>query len=78
MAKDKMKMDPEKFAYAVVNSYCPDEKDDVKASKMILKRFLAAYYLADEFNGLEAEQFSMFKDVDFKRMSQAMENININ
>ena len=42
MAKDKMKMDPEKFDYAVVNSYCQDEKDDVKASKMILKRFLAA------------------------------------
>lgn len=49
-----MKIDPEKFAYNVMNSTSLEVSDDVEANaKKKLLQYLSAYYLAIDFNSLE-------------------------
>ncbi len=79
--KDEIQLDKEKFAYAVVNSYCPDEKDDLKASKAVLTRFLTAYYLADQFNHMEEHQFDIAEangnGLTVKLLTEGLNNIRL-
>lgn len=77
MAKEKLNLDPEKFAYSVVNSYCPDEKDDLKASKAVLKRYLTAYYMAERFNSLEDRQFDKVNDWNFSLLADGIDAITL-
>jgi len=78
---DEVELDREKFAYAVVNSYCPDEKDDLKASKAVLTRFLTAYYLADKFNHMEKHQFDAAEangdSLTMKLLAEGLNNIRL-
>lgn len=59
MAKttDKLHVDPEHFAYAVMTATATNQEDPLATSKAALKQYLTAYYLAEKFNGLEAEHF---------------------
>jgi hypothetical protein len=66
MAK-KMKIDPDKFARAVVSGSTITESD-VKASKQALKRYLSAYLLIEDFNKLEKETVSGLNDQSFSEM----------
>lgn len=79
--KDEVQLDREKFAYAVVNGYCPDEADDLKASKAVLTRFLTAYYLADKFNHMEAHQFDLAEangdSLTVKLLAKGLNNIRL-
>lgn len=73
--KDEVQLDPEKFAYAVVGAFQPDEADDLTASKKILKRYLSAYFLAQEFNKLETHQFEANSGLDYSLLAQALDSI---
>ncbi|OLS08368.1 hypothetical protein AUQ39_07885 [Lacticaseibacillus casei] len=77
MAKGKLQIDREKFAYAVVANYQPDEKTDLKASKAVLRRFLIAYYLADQFNTLESNHFDQDKGWDFSLLAKGLDQISL-
>lgn len=74
---DKIKIDPNRFALAVVSGSQLEKKDDTKASKDALKRYLTAYYLIEKFNKLEAKQFSILNDPDFVRMLNAIGTSNV-
>lgn len=77
--KQEIQLDKEKFAYAVVNAYCPKESDDLKASKAVLTRYLTAYYLADKFNQMERRQFDIAEaggeSLTLKLLSEGLNNI---
>lgn len=73
--KEEVQLDPEKFAYSVVNLYHPTEEDDLKASKQVLKRYLSAYFLAQEFNKLETHQFEANSGLDYSLLAQALDSI---
>lgn len=77
MAKDKLKIDAEKFAYSVVSNYCPKETDDLKASKEVLKRYLTAYYMAERFNTLEDRQFDKANGWDFSLLADGIDAITL-
>lgn len=59
MAKDEMKLDPEKFAAAVLggNAQRPDEENK-RYIKRQLTLYLEATLLAQDFNHLEQTRFS--------------------
>lgn len=59
--KEKMNIDPEKFAYSVLSTYEIDSEDDELVSKKMLSRYLSAYYLITKFNELEAKQIDISK-----------------
>ena len=56
--KAQLRVDPERFAYAVLAAQGHQEAgDELAVSKADLKQYLTAYYLADKFNDLEDEHF---------------------
>ncbi|GEO69794.1 hypothetical protein FD25_GL001371 [Levilactobacillus acidifarinae DSM 19394] len=63
MAKDKMKLDPEKFAAAVLGGNAQKKDEE---NKLYIKRqltlYLEATLLAQDFNGLEQTRFSDAKE----------------
>ena len=59
--KEKMNIDPEKFAYSVLSTYEIDSEEDELVSKKMLSRYLSAYYLITKFNELEAKQIDISK-----------------
>lgn len=73
MNNKKIKLDPDKFARAVVSGSTIDETDDVKASKFALKRYLSAYLLAEDFNNLEKKDASILNS---RSVSEMMESVN--
>ncbi|VDG22551.1 hypothetical protein [Lactiplantibacillus mudanjiangensis] len=77
MAKDKLKLNEEKFAYAVVqnSNLAANEADDLKASKAVLKRYLTAYYMAQEFNTMEDRQFDT--GMDFSLLASGIDAITL-
>jgi hypothetical protein len=75
VAQKRMKIDPNEFALAVVGNAAIDTEDDVRASKDALRRYLSAYYLVEQFNDLEANQFALSKNPDFKLLMKAFENL---
>ncbi|WP_334333062.1 hypothetical protein [Companilactobacillus sp. HBUAS59544] len=75
MKDDKIKLNSEKFAYAVIANYKPKADDDLKASKEVLKRYLTAYYMAENFNTLEDRQFD--KGMDFSLLAQGIDAITL-
>lgn len=77
MEKDKMQLDRERFAYTVASNFHPDDKDDLLASKAVLRRYLVAYYLADQFNKLEDCQFQKAKGWDFSLLTAGLDQINL-
>ncbi len=69
----KMKIDPDKFSRAVVSGMAlPDTLDDTEASKKALMRYLSAYFLAEKFNKLEADQFSFTKSPNFDLLMRTL------
>lgn len=75
MIDKKMKIDPNEFALAVVGGTTLPEGDDTKASKTALKRYLSAYMLVEEFNDLEASQFSILKKADRELLAKALDGM---
>ncbi|XEO94742.1 hypothetical protein ACBP45_04300 [Latilactobacillus sakei] len=71
----KMKIDPNEFALAVIGGSPITANDDTRASKDALKRYLTAYYLIEQFNELEANQFTLAKNPDFKLLMKAFETL---
>lgn len=53
----KLEIDPKAFAEAVVSGSQLTDTDDIAASKQALKRYLAAYFLVEQFNELEENYF---------------------
>lgn len=76
MAVKKIKIDPNEFALAVVSGTCTNDMDDTVASKNSLKRYLSAYFLIEEFNQLESNQFGILKKTDRELLTKALENMN--
>lgn len=66
--KEKMIIDPEKFAYTVISNYEIATEDDELASKKMLSRYLTAYYLITKFNELEEKQIDISKTNDIKKI----------
>lgn len=77
MAVNKIKIDPEKFAYKVISNYQVETRDKEKVAKEHLALYLQSYLLAEEFNHLEDDKFKLSKDPEFKKMMLSM-NKNIN
>lgn len=77
MAKEKIKIDPNAFALAVIGGSNLKADDDTRASKDALKRYLTAYMLIENFNKLEAEQFKFINSSDFELMMKALEHMRI-
>lgn len=77
MAVNKIKIDPEKFAYKVISNYQVETTDKEKIAKEHLALYLQSYLLAEEFNHLEDDKFKLSKDPEFKKMMLSM-NKNIN
>ncbi|EIW12512.1 hypothetical protein KCA1_2911 [Lactiplantibacillus pentosus KCA1] len=77
MAKDKVKIDPDAFARAVVSGSNLEAQDDVRASKDALKRYLAAYFLIEKFNKLEAEPFKFSNSANFEYLMKALDHIKM-
>ncbi|KRM07161.1 hypothetical protein FC89_GL000479 [Liquorilactobacillus ghanensis DSM 18630] len=64
---EKMKLDPEKFGYVVMNSCLVSDaqkKDPEKVAKEKLLQYLSGYYLATKFNSYELQRF---EEMDSKR-----------
>lgn len=68
METKKIYIDPEKFAYHVIAGFQPEENNDVAASKMMLTRYLTAYYLIEQFNHLEEAQFNTLNNIDYNKI----------
>lgn len=66
--KEKMNIDPEKFAYTVISNYDIVSEDDELVSKKMLSRYLTAYYLITKFNELEEKQIDISKMNDIKKI----------
>ncbi|MBA3926177.1 hypothetical protein [Listeria rustica] len=74
---EKIKIDPEKFAYAVLQNHQVEGPDKERVAKESLSLYLQSYLLVNQFNQLEASQFKLNNDSDFKKMMLAI-NKNIN
>ncbi|MCJ1977451.1 hypothetical protein [Pseudolactococcus paracarnosus] len=66
--KEKMIIDPEKFAYTAISNYDIASEDDELISKKMLSRYLTAYYLITKFNDLEEKQIDISKTNDIKKI----------
>lgn len=66
--KEKMTIDPEKFAYTVLSTYDIESEDDEQLSKKMLSRYLSAYYLITKFNELETKQIDISKKNDITKI----------
>lgn len=53
------------------------KKTDLKASKAVLRRFLIAYYLADQFNTLESNHFDQDKGWNFSLLAKGLDQISL-
>ncbi|MGE6574587.1 hypothetical protein ACQKFM_06690 [Paenibacillus xylanexedens] len=51
-----MKIDPEKFAYAVISGYSSDQDNAEAMAKDHLGLFLNAYIVVERFNELESQK----------------------
>ncbi|MDG4983901.1 hypothetical protein OGZ51_07070 [Lactococcus lactis] len=74
---NKIKIDPEKFAYAVLNNFQADAIDKERIAKEHIGLYLQSYLLAEEFNHLEDDKFKLSNDPEYRKMMLAM-NKNIN
>lgn len=70
----KINLDPETFAYAVLNTRKTDETDSEKITKEALTLYLTAFSLAERFNQLESEQFDATKNIDFKQLFMSLQH----
>lgn len=73
MSNKKIKINPDKFALAVVSGSSFSEKDDVKASKLALQRYLSAYLLIEDYNNLEEKNSSILNS---QTVAEMMESIS--
>ncbi|TLQ03860.1 hypothetical protein FEZ51_07570 [Pediococcus stilesii] len=73
---DKIKINPNEFALAVVSGSDLSNPDDIRASKDGLKRYLSAYMLIEEFNKMESDQFKFFKESDRQLLVKTLQSIN--
>lgn len=60
MAKDKILLDPNAFALAVIAGSNLTGDSERAIDKLGLKRYLGAYLLAEDFNHLEDKNFNGF------------------
>jgi len=77
MAKDKVVIDPDSFARAVVSGSNLKAEDDIRASKDALKRYLTAYLLIEKFNDLESEPFKFSNSTNFEYLMKALDHIKL-
>ncbi len=70
----KISLDPETFAYAVLNTRKTAETDMEKVTKEALTLYLTAFSLAERFNQLESAQFDSTKNIDFKQLFISLQN----
>ncbi|MFD1670855.1 hypothetical protein ACFQ5M_01955 [Agrilactobacillus yilanensis] len=78
MAKQKISIDPNAFALAVVSGSNLKAEDDTRASKDALKRYLSAYMLIEKYNQLEDEQFKFTNSPDFEYLIKALDHVRLN
>lgn len=70
---EKIKINAEEFAYHVLGSYTPAKgESNERTAKNELLLYLESYYLIQEFNGLEANNFKMFSPDEKSRILQAI------
>ena len=62
----KMKIDAEKFAYAVISSHHVKSDSPEEIGKKQLTLYLIAYCLAERFNKLEAQSFGNMERKDYE------------
>ncbi|MFB9769218.1 hypothetical protein [Lactiplantibacillus modestisalitolerans] len=77
MAKQKIQINPDKFARAVVSGSNLKAEDDTRASKDALKRYLAAYVLIEKFNKLESESLKFSKTDDFALLMKGLDQLKM-
>ncbi|MEK4365349.1 hypothetical protein MKX68_23195 [Paenibacillus sp. FSL M8-0212] len=66
--KSKMKIDPEKFAYAVISDYSSNQDNAEAIAKDHLGLFLNAYIVVEKFNELESQLVEKAELKDFKAL----------
>ena len=80
MRKDKIKINPEKFAFNFMNTIDFSKTNDMeKAAKERLVAYLSAYYLIEKFNEIEEKDFNkldIFKMSYTEFLSIVNKNIN--
>lgn len=83
MDKEKStKIDPEKFAYSfakIARRMNYENKELIPEAKKFLLSYLTAYYLIDDFNNLEAKEFTNGKklsDLSFDEMIDHIQKLN--
>ncbi|WP_334333065.1 hypothetical protein [Companilactobacillus sp. HBUAS59544] len=78
MSKEKIKINPDKFARAVIAGSKFESEGDIEISKEALKRYLTAYLLIEDFNKLEAEPFKFSNSSNFEYLIKALDKIKLN
>lgn len=79
MAYEKIKIDPEKFAYHFIDSIRrenPSEGEMETASKEALAAYLSAYYLAQRFNNLENKFFDNNNSQELSTYQRILSELN--
>lgn len=70
---DKIKIDPEKFAYEAMKAYQINPQDSTeRTAKNQLYLYLEAYFLVEKFNKLEANNFKLFNKQEKLKIFQAI------
>lgn len=78
MAKEKILLDPNAFALAVVSGSQLSADSERALYKLGLKRYLGAYLLAEDFNKLEAGNFSAFSPAEKKELLAELKPFDFN
>ncbi|MDO4679725.1 MAG: hypothetical protein Q4A55_00390 [Aerococcus sp.] len=77
-------IDAEKFAFNFATAFShpiSSQADTVRAAKKYLLKYLTAYYLVEEFNGIEQTNFNSktethFKDMTFDELMHRVQHLN--
>ena len=78
MATNKIQLDPQDFALALLNNAQIKGEDDLRLSKNGLRLYLTAYLLANDFNALEAQHFNQLTAEELDRLFSRLKAFDFN
>jgi len=73
----KMKIDAKKFAYSVISSQNIESDLVEEIAKKKLTLYLTAYWLAEKFNNLEAQNFRNINKKDYEDLMVKLQGIRV-
>lgn len=73
----KMKINAEKFAYAVISSQSYENMLSEDIAKQQLTLYLSAYWLAEKFNDLESQSFKNMEKHEYERLMEKISRMRV-